>query len=125
MAGSTEYETLICHTVELQLIVMGDLVSLGGELFSTALITASQYRDIRNQYISVDNRAAELVDYIQERVNQDPKHYHTFISILMNNQSQYGDILTKLEKTFKSYTRAAEQQSIVQPPPMGVKLPGI
>ena len=99
MAEMAEYETLIRHTVDLQLAVKADLVSLGAELVSAGIITPSQYQETRNSYRSVDDRAANLVGYVQNKVHQNPQHYDTFIGVLMSDQSQYGDILAKLQET--------------------------
>ena len=126
MAGSAEYETLICHTVDLQLVVKVDLVSLGAQLLSAAIITSSQYEEMLNSRNSINVRAAHLVGYIRDKVHQNSKHYHTFVGVLMKDQSQYGDILTKLQETLSTCTRshppAAEQQ---QSPPAGVRPRGM
>ena len=126
MAGSTEYETLIRHRVDLQLAVKADLVSLGAQLVAVSIITPSQYQEIRNSYRPLDDRVADLVGYVQDKVHQDIRHYQTFIGVLMSDQSQYGDVLTKLQETLSTCTSshppAAEQQ---QPPPTGVRPQGI
>ena len=99
MAELAEYETLIRHTVDLQLTVRADLVSLGAQLVSAAIITPSQYQEIRNSCTSIDKRAADLIGYVQNKVHQNSQHYDTFIGVLMSDQSQYGDILAKLQET--------------------------
>ena len=98
MAELAEYETLIRHTVDLQLTVRADLVSLGAQLVSAAIITPSQYQEI-NSCTSIDKRAADLIGYVQNKVHQNSQHYDTFIGVLMSDQSQYGDILAKLQET--------------------------
>jgi hypothetical protein len=96
MAGSVEYEILVRHTVDLQLAVKGNLIPLGAQLVAAQVITPDQYEEIRNAHRSVNDRGAELVGYVQNRVRQDPQHYYIFIGALKSDLSQYGDILTKL-----------------------------
>ena len=100
MAGSVEYKVLIRHTVYLQRAVKDNLISLGAELVAAEIITPSQYREIRNTSRPVDERAADLVEYVQNKVYQNPRHYHAFIDILKRDLSQYGDILTILEQAW-------------------------
>ena len=97
MAGSIEYEILVHHTADLQRAVRDNLTPLGAELVSAEIITPSQYREIRNPHRPVDERGADLVEYVQNKVLQNPQHYYAFIEILWSDLSQYDDILTKLE----------------------------
>ena len=118
MAGSrsVEYEVLVRHTVDLQVAVKDNLTPLGAQLVAAQIITPDQYREIRNAHRSVNERGADLVGYIQNKVRQDPRHYHTFIGALRSDPSQYGDILTKLEQARLS--QASERQPVIpQPPP--------
>ena len=110
MAGSIEYEVLIRHTVYLQRAVKDSLISLGAELVAAQTIFPSQYREIRNTSRPVDERAADLVEYVQNKVCQNPRHYYTFIEILKKDLSQYGDILTILEQAMLS--QVSERQPV-------------
>ena len=95
-----EYEVLVRrHTVDLQLAVKENLISLGGQLVAAEIITPDQYREIRNPHRPVNERGADLVGYVQTKVRQDPRHYHAFIDALKSDLSQYRDILTKLGET--------------------------
>ena len=98
MADSVEYKVLVCHTADLELAVRENLTSLGARLVSAEIITRDQYREIRNTQRSVNERGADLVDYVQNKVQRNPRHYHAFIGALKSDMSQYGDILTKLEQ---------------------------
>ena len=98
-AGSVEYEVLVRHTVDLQVAVQDSLTPLGAQFVAAQIITPDQYREIRNAHRPVNERAADLVGYVQNKVRQDPRHYHTFIGALKSDLSQYGDILTKLGET--------------------------
>jgi hypothetical protein len=77
-----EYRTLVRCTADLQLGVKMELISLGAGLVSAELITPDQYREIRNCHVSRLDRAADLVDLIQVKVQQDPKCFYVFIHIL-------------------------------------------
>ena len=99
MAESFEYKVLIRHTVDLQLAVRDNLTSLGARLVSAEIITPDQYEEIRNPHRPVNERGADLVGYVQNKVRRDLRQYHTFLGALQSDPSQYRDILTKLEKT--------------------------
>ena len=116
MAGSVEYEVLIRHTTDLQVAVKDDLTHLGGQLVTAKIITPGQYREIRNPHRPVDERGADLVEYVQNKVRQNPWNYHTFLCVLRSDLSQYSDIFTKLEQTRLS--QVSEWQPVIpQPPP--------
>ena len=116
MAGSVEYQVLVRHTVDLQRAVKYNLTPLGAELVSAEIITPGQYREIRNANRPVDERGADLVEYVQNKVYQNPRHYHAFIDALRCDLSQYGDVLTKLEQARLS--QVSERQPVIpQPPP--------
>ena len=116
MAGSVEYKVLVHHTVDLQVAVKDNLTPLGGQLVAAEIITPDQYEEIRNPHRSVNERGADLVGYVQNKVRQNPQHYHAFIDALRSDPSQYGDILTKLEQAMLSQV-SERQPMIPQPPP--------
>ena len=103
MAGSAEYEVLIRHAVDLRLIVKENLFPLAARLVSAMIITSEQYYEIRNAWRPVDERAANLVGYVQDRVKRDPRCYHVFIDALRSDLTQYGDILVKLEESLNQH----------------------
>ena len=119
MAGSVEYEVLIRNTVHLQLAVKDNLTPLGAQLVSDEIITADQYEEIRNDHRSVSERGADLVRFVQNKVRQNPWHYHVFLGVLRSDLSRYSDILTKLKQTMLS-VESEQQRMIPQlPPPRG------
>ena len=99
--NSVEYKTLVYHTAWLQIAVKPDLVSLGAELYSTGL--TSQLNEIRNSRFSMDKRASDLVQYIQLKVQMDPRNYHTFVDVLREDQLLYGGIRRELQKTYTKF----------------------
>ena len=118
MAESVEYKVLIRHTADLQLAVKENLTTLSARLVSAEIITPDQYEEIRNTHRPVNERGADLIGYVQNKVHRNPRHYHAFIGALKSDisQLQYGDILTKLEETRLSVA-LARQPEIPQPPP--------
>ena len=112
-----EYEVLIRHTVDLQLAVKENLTPLGAQLVSAQIITPDQYREIRNTHRPVNERGADLVGYIQNKVRQDLRHYDAFIGALKSDLSQYGDILTKLEQARLPQALELQPTVIPHPPP--------
>ena len=79
-----EYQTLIRCTADLQLGIKMELISLGAELVSAELITPEQYHVTRNLHISREVRAANLVEFVQVKVRQDPECFHIFVDVLKN-----------------------------------------
>ena len=110
MPGSAEYEVLIRHTVDLQLAVKTNLTSLGAQLVAAQIITPDQYQEIRNPHrSSVNERAADLIGYVQSKVRQSPQHYHAFIDALRKDESKYRDVLVRLEGSFSGLTNRGQQ----------------
>ena len=101
MAGSAEYGALIQHTGDLKLAVRANLTSLGAQLLSAKVITTDQYDEIRIAQRSSNDRAADLVRYVQDKVRQNCQHYYAFIGALKEDESEYRDILAKLEESLK------------------------
>ena len=95
-----EHEALARCTPDLQLAVKEDLIHLGAELVAKRLITTDKYREIRNSRNPLEERAADLVGLIQDKVKQNDQCYHTFIAVLQNDRHQYNDILGKLQRTY-------------------------
>ena len=103
--SSPEYRTLIKLTDDIEVALRDSLVEIGSKLVASELITPIQARNIRNPNNPAELRAAELVGYIQTKVQQNPKHYGTFIDVLKEDQVQYDDILKKLKKMYDSLRR--------------------
>lgn len=115
MAGSAEYRALTRHTSDLQLAIGRNLTPLGAGLVGAELITPDQYDDIRTPYRPVNDRAADLVRFIQIKVCQNPQHYNTFIDTLKKDEREYRDILKKLEESLKSGQQPRERGDVWQP----------
>ena len=101
--NSAEYSTLIDLTSELRLAVKSELFSLTGSLLAMRLISPDSDADLRNTTHSEVERSARLVELVQNKVRQNPCHYHSFTGILQGNQDQYSDILQQLEQTYQEH----------------------
>ena len=99
---SAEYKTMIVLTDKLGLAVRPDLISLTGSLLASGLISSDNNIELRDTaHSSVVERSARLVELIQNKVQQNPRHYHSFIGILQGSHDQYRDILQKLEQAYQ------------------------
>ena len=99
---SAEYETMIDLTSELRLAVRPGLISLTGSLLASRLISPDNDAELRDtSHSSEVVRSARLVELVQNKVQQNPCHYHTFIEILQENSDQYRDILQRLEQVYQ------------------------
>ena len=99
---SAEYRTLQSHTNDLRLAVKADLIGLSGDVFGAGLITKETCDGIADRMHSKEERAASLVGFVQDKVQESPQNYHIFIGVLrQRGLSQYGDILRKLKDTYK------------------------
>ena len=129
-----EYRTLVQLTAEIELAVKDQLVDIGSKLVASELITPAQARSLRNTSNSVESRAADLVEYIQTKVQQNSQHYSTFIGVLEKDLAQYDDILKKLREKYDSLRgvgsgdgggQATPAVSPSMVPPTGGMLPSV
>ena len=105
MANSSEYRTIILYTGDLRRAVQSNLISLSGVLLAAGLISADNESELRHlQHTEVD-RAARLVELVRNKVHQDSRHFNTFLGVLCSDNSQYADILHKLNETRRSLSR--------------------
>ena len=103
--NSAEYRTMICLTTQLRLAVKSELISLSGSLLSVRLISPDSETELRNTSCTEAERSARLVELVQNKVRQNPRHYCSFIGILQESQDRYRDILQQLEHTYWEYQR--------------------
>ena len=82
-----------------------------------------QYDEIRITQRYVIDRVADLVRHVQDKVRQNHRRYHTFIGALMDDESEYRDILAKLEESLKRGTQPSrEGQPIPTVPTRGITI---
>lgn len=88
---TVEYQTLILCTPKLRTAASSDLTRLSGCLLAKGLISRDNDSELRNRHTEVADRAARLVELVQQKVNLDTQNYTKFIEILKENQ--FDDIL--------------------------------
>lgn len=98
--SSAEYRTLIKHTNELRGAIRSRLHTLSMHLYSLKLISGDDFKDLLNETLSEVERSTLLVELVQDKVQQNPHYYRSFIAILQKDQFQCWDILRKLEDTY-------------------------
>ena len=98
--NTPEYLTIVSKTEDLRLALQYDLISIGGALMSCGLISLDQYSRLRNRMFTEQERAADLIQWIQDKVTENARNYHTFIRVLQQNTMQYSHILSILQETY-------------------------
>ena len=97
MAESQEYNTLKQYIPEVRTAIKSHLTSLGGKLTSSNLISPEYDARLRNLSISEEDRAAELVSLLLDKVKLNKENYRTFLDVLRTSGGHFNDILSKLE----------------------------
>ena len=105
--NSVEYRTIIHHFSDIQLAVKDNLDRLGTVFVSKYLIKPDQSGELRNEYLSKEKRAADLVDLIRKKVLENIDNYQLFVDAL-NSETFYGDILGKLQRTYSHYQQQSQ-----------------
>ena len=119
--NTQEYLTIKKATGKLIRAVQYNIIALGAELFSVDLISQDNYTSLKNETRDTVSRAAELVDYVTNRVEQSPENYHTFVKVLKEERATYKEVLKILEPIYRDpdanddQTRAVAQS---QPQPV-------
>ena len=62
-----------------------------------------------NETLSEVERSTLLVELVQDKVQQNPHYYHSFIAILQKDKFRFRNILHKLEDT---YTHEEEDSKV-------------
>ena len=93
---------MVSCTTKLTAAVCSDLVRLSGCLLEKGLISQENASGLRNRNIEEANRAARLVDVVQQKVKLDSRNYVQFTSILEEDKHHYSDILRILKGAYSS-----------------------
>ena len=110
MSATPEYSTLISLTGELRCAVQSSLVPLSDSLKAEYLILPENASQLRNPMHPEADRDAKLVDIIQNKVIQNPQHYHTFVRVLESQgQNYYNDILSRLSVVYQEHGGTSQQ----------------
>ena len=119
--ASPEYRTMLALTNDLRLAVKCDLLSLGGQLLAEGLISPDNEDSLRNMMQTEAKRAADCVNLITTKVEEDPQYFHTFFRVLQADSFQYKSILSKLQQNYTKFTQQLRQQ----PQPRAHPQPGM
>ena len=125
MSATPEYSTLISLTAELRHAVQSNLVSLSDSLKAEFLISPENASQLRNPMHPEADRAAKLVDIIQNKVIQNPHHYHTFVRVLESQgRDYYSDILSRLSVVYQEHGGTSQQPVLLFHPVPHSQAPG-
>ena len=98
-----EYKTISATTEKLRLALQNHLVSIGGALVGHEVIAPDQYTKLRNKMHSEDERAAELIGWIEADIRGGKiKIYHKFIEVLQQDP-MYAHILGILQEKYDKF----------------------
>ena len=97
MAESQEYKTLKRYIPEVTTAIKSNLTSLSGGLLSRDLISQENDALLRNQLKSEEDRAADLVSLVLDKVKLNKENYRIFIDILRTSGDHFKDLLSNLE----------------------------
>ena len=104
ITDTAEYRTIINCTPVLVTAVQSNLAELSSYLLRQHLITSDNDRELRNGMYLKRERAARLVELMQDKVKLNPDNYYTFIKILEKDRRYYRDILEVMKKTHDALT---------------------
>ena len=96
-----ELRTIIECTPEIVNALKDDLLPLSGELLAVGLINSDNEAALRNQHHNPGDRAANLAQFIRNRVEIDSGNYAVFIDTLKNRETDHKSLLKILDEKFK------------------------
>ena len=98
---SAEYRTIKLNTSELCLAVKYDLIGVSGALFAADLISKESWEEVRNANHTRESRAANLIKFVLDKVQQTSTNYSHFTRVLgERDPSQYQTVLCMLQDTY-------------------------
>ena len=99
---------MVSCTTKLTAALCNDLVRLSGCLFEKGLISRENASGLRNRNIEEADRAARLIDLVQQKVKLDSQNYVQFTSILEEDKHHYSDILKILREAYSSLSQGKD-----------------
>ena len=94
--NSPEYCSIVEATGKLTRALKNNITPICADLVSKHLITTEQQRGLRNPVHEAIDRAADLVQLLTDKVEENPANYHTLVRILEEDKTTYGDVLEHL-----------------------------
>ena len=95
-----ELRTIIECTPVLVNALKDDLLPLSGELLAVGLINSDNEAALRNQHHNPGDRAANLAQFIRNRVEMDSGSYAVFIDTLKKRETDHKSLLKILDEKF-------------------------
>ena len=99
--NSPEYRTIVECTPDLTIALKDDLTRLSGELFAAGLIADDNAADLRRQDRGKADRAAQLAEFVRNKVSLDTGNYCSFIQVLEKRKNDHNEILRILEEKYR------------------------
>ena len=104
MTDSSEFKALIDCVPSLRIAVQANLISLSGELLAARIISVDKERALRNRNVDENERAADLVDSVVLKVQENPsENFGVFMKILHKDKKQFKVLIARLEESYHSH----------------------
>lgn len=100
MADTAEYRTLKKHIPRIIIAIQTDLTTLSVQLLAKNLISEENASRLRNERLNQNDRAADLVSFVLNRVKLNSENYKAFISILKESGRHFDEIIKLLELAY-------------------------
>ena len=97
MSNPKECDILRKATPQLESAIRETITPLCAKLLARGLIDRDQRIKLRNAARDKVERAADLVDIIAGKVEQDPKNFYTFIEVLQESGDTYAEVLQRMK----------------------------
>lgn len=110
--NTPEYLTVQELVNDIKLAIKPNLLTLGGQLEASRLITTDNNARLRNLMFTEAQRAAQCVQFIQDRIEEDASNYTKFYEVLMKDKMQNESILKKLHETYVHFQRQCQWLNI-------------
>ena len=102
-SGSVEYKTLKDNIETLKLAISSGPQSVVAKLVNVGLVSHVMYKMISTSSASESDRAAGVLELVEQKVLLNPQCYYTFVAVLLDDEMHFGSILQKLQDTYQSY----------------------
>ena len=94
--NSPEYCSIVKATGKLTRALKNNITPICADLVSNHLITPDQQKKLRNPTRDAIESAADLVQLLTDKVEENPANYHTLVRILEEDKTTYRDVLERL-----------------------------
>ena len=112
-SGSVEYKTLKDNIETLKLAISSGPQSVGAKLVNVGLVSHVMYKMISTSSASESDRAAGVLELVEQKVLLNPQRYYTFVAVLLDDEMHFGSILQKLQDTYQSYEQKGMSHKIL------------